>query len=129
MLKKTEAPNHLFVYGTLRDGHPNSKRFGLTDVAKRDAKLMGFNVFELGWFPGIKPGEGFVVGDVFKITPDMIPALDSYEGEGSLYDREVHKVGSTECYVYVYRGTPAPGSQVADGDWFKHQQAGRKAGV
>ena len=110
-------PKHLFVYGTLRDAHPNSKRFGLTEVAKPDAKLMGFTVHNLGWFPGIVPGEGFVVGDVFHITDDLIPGLDAYEGVPSLYRREVHDVGSTPCYVYVYNGTPPPGSEVTDGDW------------
>ena len=110
----------LFVYGTLRDFHPNSKRFGLSGSCElyRDVKLPGFDLFNLGWFPGIKPGAGTVVGDVFFVPDDTYPALDSYEGVPNLYTRQTVTLESLgEVQVYVYNGQPPVGSQVESGDW------------
>jgi len=110
----------LFVYGTLRDFHPNSKRFGLSGSCEvcTDVKLPGFDLFNLGWFPGIKPGSGVVTGDVFFVPDDKYPALDQYEGVPNLYTRQevtLESLGTVQ--VYVYNGTPPAGSQVESGDW------------
>lgn len=110
----------LFVYGTLRNFHPNSQRFGLAGSCEvyEGVKLPGFDLFNLGWYPGIKPGTGTVVGDVFFVPDDKYPALDQYEGVPNLYTRQVVSIESLgDVQVYVYNGTPPGGSLVESGDW------------
>lgn len=115
----------LFVYGTLRDQHPNSARFGLSGscTVYNNVTLTGFDLFNLGWFPGIKPGDGTVLGDVFFVPENLWPRLDAYEGVPSLYTRQTVSIEPLgDVQVYVYNGNPPVGSQIADGDWLSDQQ-------
>lgn len=81
-------------------------------------KLPGFDLFNLGWFPGIKPGNGVVTGDVFFVPEDNYRELDAYEGVPNLYTRAVISLESLgDVQVYVYNGNPPAGSQVKSGDW------------
>lgn len=110
----------LFAYGTLRRGHANSARFGLDKVAcTPGVKLMGHQLFDLGWYPGIRPGEGYVVGDVFEVPEEQWAALDQYEGVPTLYTRETVNIGGTEgVQVYIYHSDISSDKQIATGDWF-----------
>lgn len=115
----------LFVYGTLRAGHQNSARFGLDGTAEvyKNQRLPGFNLFELGWFPGIKPGDGTVVGDIFFVKPEQFEALDAYEGTPHLYHRAtVDLDGLPGVQVYIYNGNPPGTSIIKSGDWFNKEQ-------
>ena len=115
----------LFVYGTLRQGHANSARLGLDgqcDVVN-NVQLPGYVLFNLGWFPGIQPGEGTVTGDLFMVPEDRFPALDSYEGAPDLYRRETVTIGEhTGVQVYIYNGNQPP-ETIASGDWFNKETA------
>ena len=67
-------------------------------------------MFNLGAYPGIKEISGeTVVGEVYVIDKNLIPELDRYEGEGSLYKRERLEVVSDKekitANVYVYLGS------------------------
>ncbi len=111
---------NLFVYGTLMNGQRACERL-------KDAKfignaiLRGYEILDLGDFPGIQPHVGgSVVGELYEIDDDMIKDLDLYEGEGTLYDREIVEVFTysdkysdqfpaiLDCYykayAYIYRG-------------------------
>ena len=115
----------LFVYGTLRDAHSNSARFGLSGSCEvtRNVVLNGFDIFDLGSFPGIKPGNGSVVGDLFMVPDELWDRLDSYEGVPHLYTRETVSVaGHDNVQVYVYAGEPHPNSQVTNGDWLNQSE-------
>lgn len=122
----------LFVYGTLRDGHPNSARFGLSgncDVT-RNVRLNGFQIFDVSWFPGIQQGEGHVIGDVFTVPDELWPALDAYEGVPSLYRRESVTIGAIEgVQVYVYNGSVKADSVIADGDWLAFNEERQRIAV
>lgn len=114
----------IFVYGTLRHGQANARRFGLLEPVETDVVLDGFDMFDLGWFPGIVPGAGSVVGDVFEIDPNtQLGPLDAYEGYPSLYTRQVVDVddGVDTIYhgvsVYVYNNSTQGAAQVLGGNW------------
>lgn len=115
----------LFVYGTLRSGHANSARFGLEGTAPctPEVKLMGFELFDLGWYPGIRPGDGYVVGDLFDVKDNQWAALDQYEGVPDLYTRETVTVGGFEgVQVYVYHRSIPADKKIGSGDWFKQKE-------
>lgn len=113
----------LLAYGTLRAGHANSARFGLDKCSvQKNVQLPGYQLFNLGWFPGIRPGDGVVTGDLFDITNDMLPALDAYEGAPRLYTRETVKVGDVEAFVYVYHQPIDQSQLIATGDWWNKEE-------
>ena len=86
----------LFVYGTLMSGQgANSKLKGAKFLGK--AVLRDYEMFDLGAFPGIQQHlGGNVVGELYEVDDSLLTKLDSYEGEGSLYNREI-------VNVYTYR--------------------------
>jgi gamma-glutamylcyclotransferase (GGCT)/AIG2-like uncharacterized protein YtfP len=116
-MSKTE---YVFVYGTLRlGGHANH-------LMQQSGKFLEFattlgTMYDLGAFPGITlGGDSQIVGEVWAIRPDAIPALDRYEGEGRLYTRRRHSValaGGSEQPVWVYEINEPRGRVVASGDW------------
>ena len=98
----------VFVYGTLMSGNNNNEMF------LSDAKFVGnfiaegFELYDLGNYPGIIHCENDKVkGQLYVINKKILNNLDILEGEGSLYIREVIKVvnddnESQEAYTYVY---------------------------
>lgn len=76
-------------------------------IYKGEFVLDDYAMYDLGPFPGIKesPGE-MVFGEVYEIPDCLIPKMDSYEGEGSLYKRVLVNVSnetvSLDAYAYVY---------------------------
>ena len=108
----------VFVYGTLMGGQgANDKLKGSKCMGK--AILREYEMFDLGGYPGIQPCQGgSVVGELYDVNEEIISDLDSYEGEGSLYNREIVNVYTygdkfdTHCpsifqtpnkaYAYIY---------------------------
>ena len=97
---------NLFVYGTLMKGQRADWFLDGCECRGRYI-LKDFAMYDLGSFPGIveKKGES-TVGEVYTIRAEMLPFLDSYEGEGSLYLRKAVMVSneseSIKTYVYIY---------------------------
>lgn len=106
----------LYVYGTLRRGGPTVKIPG--------------QLFNLGWFPGLKTyGPGEVVAE--RIEVDDLTAIDRYEGyceedrDGSLYVRKPYLDG----YLYEYNRDVNPVYKIESGDWldFTQEKEGKNA--
>lgn len=118
---------HILVYGTLRKGQHACRAFGLEWKGEYvDTIRIEGSIYDLGSFPGVKLDgnpDGFVC-DVFKIIdPDVLDALDAYEGyrpespTNSLYLRqtiEVPDVGA--AYIYEYNHDVS-GYRIPSGDW------------
>lgn len=111
----------VLVYGTLRPGNTEP------------VTITGFSMFDLGWFPGIRPDpKGSVVCERVPVKDDQhLAQLDRYEGhypddpKASLYLRET--IG--DDYIYVYNGDPHEDRLVVGGDWlaYKGEVAGSNA--
>lgn len=121
----------ILVYGSLRQGFQNHRileRGGAEFIEK--TRLPGFDLYGVGWYPGIRPNrdnkEG-VVGELYKLPEggDLMDNLDLYEGyvkdnhPGSLFIREEVTVNGEPTYVYVYNGKVGDGyaGKVPSGDW------------
>jgi len=90
---KTEC---FFVYGTLKIGGRFAYDFDKYRITSQTATLKGYDLFNLGWFPGIIPGKGEVIGEVheYKHADHVKNHMDAIEGyssrnkDNSLYVRK-----------------------------------------
>ena len=119
--------SHVFVYGTLRKGEANDIHLlNPAPVFVGKGSIAGA-LYQLGWYPGlILGGEGRVVGEVYRITPQLERRLDEIE--------EVYPVPTNEyfkqrvevevddvvfsCIVYEINPDRVAGKPLlAGGDW------------
>lgn len=111
---------NVFVYGTLMRGE---RAHSFLSGAKYLGEfcLKDFAMYNLGWFPGIRPSSGDTVfGEVYQVDSDMIQRMDHYEGEGTLYRRTSvvveSKAGNLAALVYVY-AHEIYGDKIEGGKW------------
>ncbi len=115
----------VFVYGTLRRGetaHHLLAKGTWVGEALTDA---AFTLVDLGAWPGLLAGgRTRVVGEVFRINPGLLPALDAYEDCPEDYVRQTIPVtlkesgARIEALTYLLRpALAAEKSPIASGDW------------
>lgn len=97
----------LFVYGTLMKGQSNHNSFLRNSDFIGDGKLDGFEMYDLGSFPGIVVGDGTVRGEVYRVSDSELEAINRLEGEGDLYIKSEATVSldsgeRLSVIVYVY---------------------------
>ena len=126
-MEPTELYGHVFVYGTLRRGGANDiNRLKPAPRFKGSARVAG-RLFSLGDYPGIQLGTGgWVVGEVYALSPELEMILDDIEGITPVSDGQYQKegievwVGSQNVYCLIYVatiGALAHGKRMASGDW------------
>jgi gamma-glutamylcyclotransferase (GGCT)/AIG2-like uncharacterized protein YtfP len=103
-----------FVYGTLKVGGRFAKQFDDVRISSVKAEVDGFDLYNLGSFPGIKPGMGKVVGELHEYRdPERVThRMDSIEGytpeikDGMYLRRRVPVKTETgeikEANIYIY---------------------------
>ncbi len=123
------APRHVFVYGTLRRG-------GRNDINRQCpppefvamAQVQGV-LYPLGWYPGLVlggPRAVPVVGEVYRIGPELEAALDAIEEiepgpDSEYFKREISiEVHGRPIVCLVYEINPGRVRDVlplSHGDW------------
>lgn len=98
---------NIFVYGTLMKGQSNHHAFLKDGSFIGNGMIEGYDMYDLGYFPGIVSGTGKVYGEVYSVTPEELKRIDALEGEGSLYKKEKTSVRMADkseisAFVYVY---------------------------
>jgi gamma-glutamylcyclotransferase (GGCT)/AIG2-like uncharacterized protein YtfP len=125
-----EAPSrHVFVYGTLRRGGRNDiNRLRPAPEYVGMGEVQGV-LYHLDWYPGLTLGGEeavTVVGEVYRITPELEAVLDRIEqivpGADSEYfkrDVDVTVEGRViPCLLYEINAARIRGRQViGHGDW------------
>ncbi len=111
---KADKTDLFFVYGTLKLGGRFAKQFDGLRVSSVKAEVEGYDLFDLGSYPGIKPGLGKVIGELHEYQdPEKVTKImDSIEGyhpelrDGMYLRRRVSvktETGKTvEANIYVY---------------------------
>ena len=122
------AVNHLFIYGTLREGEERSEILSeFSSKVYKDCKVRGSLIDLPGGYPGLINGDGSVVGEIHH-TPkiqnalkklDMIEGFKGYGEDGSLFHRVLTYSNDIPCWTYVYAGSPDDGPVIESGDWLK----------
>jgi gamma-glutamylcyclotransferase (GGCT)/AIG2-like uncharacterized protein YtfP len=99
----------LFVYGTLRKDQilhgalMGSKCLGLTTISGYYLKTT------TGLFPIAHRGEGYVVGEVYKINDEILRGIDRMEGynpndpDSSFYQRVTISTEFGDAYIYTQK--------------------------
>jgi gamma-glutamylcyclotransferase (GGCT)/AIG2-like uncharacterized protein YtfP len=121
----------LFVYGTLRTpaGGPEGDTKYHPQIVDhvgpgRRATLANALLYDFGAYPGIGPGEGTVVGELFDISDQGLAICDVIEGHPSFFTRrsgEVKLDDGTVVEAWLYWAPPTflDGRQPEpSGDWF-----------
>ncbi len=96
----------VFAYGTLMSGNSNHHIVeSETFIGK--ATVNGYTLFDLGCYPGVKPGNGKIKGELYWVSANSLKRLDSFEGEGFLYKRckteaELTQNNIVKANIYVY---------------------------
>jgi len=122
------AVDHLFTYGTLRDGEERSGILSkFSSKVYKDCKIKGSLIDLPDGYPGLISGDGSVVGEIHH-TPDIentLKELDRVEGfngygeDGSLFHRVLTYSNNIPCWTYVYARSPDDGPVIESGDWSK----------
>ena len=125
---KRSAVNHLFIYGTLRDGEERSGKLSeFSSKVYKDCKIKGSLIDLPDGYPGLISGDGSVVGEIHH-TPDIenaLKKLDTIEGfngygeDGSLFHRVLTYSNNIPCWTYVYARSSDDGPVIESGDWLK----------
>ena len=119
----------IFVYGTLLQGMEREKV--LENSLYLGPTIIRANLFDLGYFPGIKPGEGAVVGELYEIDEETLKILDEIEGyyekneKDSLFIRQetVARKFSNGEYLKVltyFYNSPVTRNQIRHGDYRRY---------
>ena len=97
---------YAFVYGTLMKNHRNHG-YMADAIYIANGVIDGYEIYDLGTYPGIIDGVGSVYGEVYQITSEIEEKLDWLEEEGDLYLKRDENVRldngqSVVAKVYVY---------------------------
>jgi gamma-glutamylcyclotransferase (GGCT)/AIG2-like uncharacterized protein YtfP len=125
-----EAPSrHVFVYGTLRRGGRNDiNRLRPAPEYVGMGEVQGV-LYHLDWYPGLTLGGEeavTVVGEVYRITPELEAVLDRIEqivpgADSEYFKREVDvsvEARVITCLLYEINAARIRGHQViGHGDW------------
>lgn len=114
MSEKKGQKVYLFVYGTLMSTNRSNRTY--LDDAEYLGKftLNGYELYDLGSYPGIVEGNDKVKGELYAVSIDKLDDIDRYEGEGFLYTRKMVQIlgegnEKLNAYTYVYN-KPVTGS-------------------
>ncbi|MHC4224737.1 MAG: gamma-glutamylcyclotransferase family protein [Planctomycetota bacterium] len=110
----------IVVYGLLRRGHSMAPLLRASSFEGR-VVLDGFEMIQLGGYPGVVPGKGAVVGEVYALgSRRLLDVLDRAEGvfeTPPLYRRiEVDALGAP-AWLYVYARDVTGLPRIGSGDW------------
>jgi len=132
MKQDTEESSELFfVYGTLKTDSKFAEMYDDIRVNSTKATLEGFDLFDLGWFPGIVKGAGIISGELhtYKCSRTARREFDRIEGYNaaspgtSLYVRKIATVTTEDgdkikANVYVYNSRIGKeAKKINDGVW------------
>jgi gamma-glutamylcyclotransferase (GGCT)/AIG2-like uncharacterized protein YtfP len=84
-----QSPYNLFTYGTLMP-EQNGKAFGLRNCPYPKVAVNGFELHNLGGFPGMIPSHksSLVLGSIWRCPGHLFSIIDRYEMEGKLFFRK-----------------------------------------
>jgi gamma-glutamylcyclotransferase (GGCT)/AIG2-like uncharacterized protein YtfP len=125
-----EAPSrHVFVYGTLRRGGRNDINRLLPAPQYVGMGEVRGVLYHIDWYPGLTLGGEeavTVVGEVYRITPELEIVLDRIEqivpgGDSEYFKREIEvEVAGRAIRCLVYEINPArvrDKQVIGHGDW------------
>ena len=127
----------IFVYGTLRPSRPDTladdSRYYSQIAAFVEtaipARLAGAELYDMGTYPAVVPGQGLVQGDLLRVKSAAMAITDRIEGHPTFYRRDRVTVqtenGSAKAWIYwAPKGLTIGRRRVPCGDWFQRRHGG-----
>jgi gamma-glutamylcyclotransferase (GGCT)/AIG2-like uncharacterized protein YtfP len=89
----------IFVYGTLLPGERNHLELLGARHEGTARTLPGWELVDLGPFPGMREGAGIVEGEVFVVDDAHLARLDAFEGD--LFVRRAIALAEGEAEAWI----------------------------
>ena len=106
----------IFVYGSLRRKQGNSH--WMTNAQWLGAHTVeNFQLFSIGHYPGAVPGEGEVLGEVYRIDASTLAELDALRTKGGEYRRQLTQTPFGSAWMYVYQRDVKGLERIETGNW------------
>jgi gamma-glutamylcyclotransferase (GGCT)/AIG2-like uncharacterized protein YtfP len=105
-----DAGIRVFVYGTLKFGHPNHHVLKGGTLLGRCFIEGGMKMLDLGFYPAVVPAAketGRVYGEVYLINEDILNHLDILEGHPHYFTRLKRETPWKKAWVYFMPETYA----------------------
>lgn len=106
----------IIVYGSLRRKQGNSH--WMTNAQwLGDHQVEGYELYNLGHYPGVIPGEGTIEGEVYRIDAMTLGELDALRTKGGEYKRQLVSTPYGSAWMYIYQRSVAGRQQIPSGNW------------
>jgi len=122
----------IFVYGTLLKGLERSYVLDDSELIG-DAVAGGVQLYDLGYYPGIKRSDGAVIGELYDVDDITLKTLDTIEGfdsnniNNSLYHRSEIRIiapsTTIPVFSYLYNLQVDDKMLIEDGDYRNYLQS------
>lgn len=122
-------PRLLFVYGTLMRGERNHPYLVGAEFLGEVATSSGFRLLDLERYPGMvkaperdgRPVPESVQGELFRVTPEQLEAIDELEGHPHHFWRtNIELVDRRRAAAYLLTSSYARGApRIESGDWHR----------
>lgn len=123
--------DRIALYGSLMRGLGALEHLGISRALHFEGSCsIPGQLFDLGSYPGLRPGPGRVRGELHRLDPQQglsaLARLDEFEDfdplrpDASLYLRvRVDLLEPADCsaWLYVYSRQPDSRLRISDGDW------------
>ncbi|MCL9668479.1 gamma-glutamylcyclotransferase [Rosenbergiella epipactidis] len=111
----------IIVYGSLRRKQGNSH--WMTNAQwLGDYQVEGYELYNLGHYPGVIPGEGTIEGEVYRIDATTLGELDALRTKGGEYKRQLVSTPYGSAWMYIYQRSVAGRQQIPSGDWLERSE-------
>lgn len=108
----------IIVYGSLRRKQGNSH--WMTNAQwLGDHRLEGYEIYDLGHYPAVIPGEGEVFCEVYRINSSILAELDELKSNAKDYKRELIQTPYGCAWIYLYQHPIAGLPRIESGDWLR----------
>ncbi|WP_130832026.1 gamma-glutamylcyclotransferase family protein [[Erwinia] mediterraneensis] len=112
----------IIVYGTLRRKQGNSH--WMTNAQwLGDHQIEGYELYNLGLYPGVIAGDGQVYCEVYRIDASTLAELDALRTRGDEYKRQLIPTPYGSAWLYVYQRSVAGCQRIVNGDWVRRDEA------
>ena len=118
-------------YGSLMRGLGAAETLGVQPRLRYvGACVCAGELYDLGHFPGLRPGTAQVVAELYAmLDPGVLAILDEFEcfdpaqPRDSLYVRQrvtLLEPAGEQAWIYLYNRVPDARERIPDGDWRAH---------
>lgn len=105
----------LFVYGSLKRGQSNCEQLRSAEFVAEARTAPRFALRVVDGYPVLVPGTRSIAGELYRIAPRALPALDEFEGQGYAR-REIELANAGRALAYLATVADAGNPHPAD-EW------------